>query len=253
MSLPEWTAFPVCIVIATVVNLTGIGGGILLTPFFVAGLGIQPHSAVLLSLCTQVVGQSSGTLAYIRAGKTDIRLGLLYGALGIPGVFLGANLSHYLSELFLELALGAVCLLVASFFVLTKDVYGEEGIERVSLKEAKKLFWLPMLTAIGSGMLSVGISDWLIPMMRHRLNLKMTNAVATAIFSMLIIAISGTIFQLLLHTPLRTDIMVWSAMGVFIGGQIGSRLSPRISDYRLKELFIFLLMLSGIHILFNAV
>lgn len=247
------TAFPTGIFIATVANLTGIGGGILWIPFFVVALGVKPHSAVMLSLCIQVAGQGSASIGYYRKGQIDIPLALMCGLMGIPGVALGAYLSHYISEIILEMFLGAICLIVAFNFVLAKEIYGEEGQKRVDMKKAKKIIPVPLIASIGSGLLSVGVGDWLIPVLKERLNLKMSHAVATAIGAMLIISTSGVIFLwLLTKRAVDFEILLWACFGVILGGQIAPMISERLSDFRLKELFIFLLMLSGIHILFNA-
>ena len=37
-----------------------------------------------------------------------------------------------------------------------------------------------------------------------------------------------------------------------IGGQIGPRLAERINERKLKDIFIFLLTLIGIHLIYNA-
>jgi hypothetical protein len=39
---------------------------------------------------------------------------------------------------------------------------------------------------------------------------------------------------------------------VIIGGQIGPRFSERINERMLKEVFIFLLTLIGIHLIYNS-
>ena len=40
--------------------------------------------------------------------------------------------------------------------------------------------------------------------------------------------------------------------GVMIGGQIGPRITKKINERLLKEVFIFLLTLVGIHLIYNA-
>jgi hypothetical protein len=247
--MPEWTALPAGLIISIAANLTGIGGGVLLTPFFIIALGIDTHSAVFLSLSSQIIGLGSGTIAYGRKKKIDIPLAVFYGFVSFPGVALGAYLSKYLSDQFLDLALGFVCLWIAFTFVLAREEYGKEGLEKADRREAKKLFWAPMLAAISSGLLAVGIGSWLIPIMRSRLKLSMSNAVATGIMIMFVISVCGSLLLWFFGAYLPIRPLIWTALGVLLGGQIAVRISGLLPEYRLKELFIFLLLLSGIHIL----
>ena len=46
--------------------------------------------------------------------------------------------------------------------------------------------------------------------------------------------------------------ILWAVPGVIIGGQIGPRISERVNDRILKEVFIFLLTLIGIHLIYNS-
>jgi hypothetical protein len=49
-----------------------------------------------------------------------------------------------------------------------------------------------------------------------------------------------------------TATLVWAVPGVIVGGQIGPRIAGIINDRILKEIFVFLLTLIGIHLIYNA-
>ena len=49
-----------------------------------------------------------------------------------------------------------------------------------------------------------------------------------------------------------TTACVWAVPGVIIGGQIGPRLTEKINDRMLKDVFVFLLTLIGIHMIYNS-
>jgi uncharacterized protein len=46
--------------------------------------------------------------------------------------------------------------------------------------------------------------------------------------------------------------LLWAVPGVIIGGQIGPRITEKINERMLKEVFIFLLTLIGIHLIYNS-
>jgi uncharacterized membrane protein YfcA len=47
-------------------------------------------------------------------------------------------------------------------------------------------------------------------------------------------------------------VVVWAVPGVVLGGQIGPRITRRINERMLKDVFTFLLTLVGIHLIYNA-
>ena len=51
----------------------------------------------------------------------------------------------------------------------------------------------------------------------------------------------------------HSEIIILSSIGTLIGGQIGARISQRINDALLKQSFIYLMTLIGIHLIFQAI
>jgi len=96
------------------------------------------------------------------------------------------------------------------------------------------------------------MGEWLVPLMRTRLSLKMSNAIGTSIFITFGTCITGAIVHSLLGGAADLKLVGWAVPGVIIGGQIGPRITRRINERMLKEVFIFLLTLIGIHLIFNA-
>ena len=47
-------------------------------------------------------------------------------------------------------------------------------------------------------------------------------------------------------------VLAWALPGVIIGGQIGPRIVGRMNERWLKEVFIFLLTVIGIHLIYNS-
>jgi len=46
--------------------------------------------------------------------------------------------------------------------------------------------------------------------------------------------------------------LAWAIPGVMIGGQVGPRVTDKINERILKDIFIFLLTLIGIHLIYNS-
>jgi len=115
--VPVWLAFPAGICIATMVTIVGFGGGILWMPFLLIALRIEPATALLTSLLIQIAGTASGSFAFVRNKKVDVRLALLLLTIGLPGLALGAYIGPRLSLSHIGLFIGLICLGTALFFV----------------------------------------------------------------------------------------------------------------------------------------
>ena len=76
--------------IGTLVGLTGVGGGALLTPLLILFVGVKPMTAVGTDLAFAAITKGVGAFQHMRHGKPDLRLvyRLLLGS--VPGAILGA-------------------------------------------------------------------------------------------------------------------------------------------------------------------
>jgi uncharacterized membrane protein YfcA len=248
----SWFSLPVGILIATVVSTVGIGGGVLWMPFLLIILKLRPDTAVVTSLLIQSAGMGSGTVAFLRKRQVDLRLMGLVLLVTLPGVGVGAYLTRMLSPVHLELILGCLTLITALAFVSAQQNYGETGRRRAEIKTAKRFGWVIGIMAVASGMLSVSIGEWLVPLMRSKLSLRMGVAVATSVAAIFGTCISALMFHGLMGANVDLPSLLWAVPGVIIGGQIGPRIAGRVNDRILKEVFIFLLTLIGIHLIYNS-
>ena len=247
-----WIALPVGVLIATVVSAVGLGGGILWMPFFLLILKIRPETAVLTSLMIQTAGMASGSLAFFLQKRLDVRLALVFLVTALPGIYAGACLSTMLTSAGIELFMGILIMLTALLFVSSHQKYDDLGASRVEIRRAIPYSWVTVSASVITGMLSVSMSEWLIPLMRSRLSLRMSSAIATCIFITFGTCIAGTAVHLSMGGVAEPAVVMWAVPGVIIGGQIGPRITKRINERVLKEVFVFLLTLVGIHLIYNA-
>lgn len=252
MLMDSWLVLPTGVVIASLSSTVGIGGGILWMPFLMIVLKISPATAVITSLMIQTIGMGSGTFAFWRKRRIDVRLALMLLAFTVPGIALGAWLTSRISPPRIQLILGLLTLFTALVFVSLNQRYGDSGAERVNLKAAGRYSWAVSIMALASGMLSVSIGEWIVPLMRHKLSLRMGVAVATSIATIFGTCVVGAALHLSMGARADVPVLMWAIPGVIIGGQIGPWIVERINDRVLKEIFIFLLTLIGIHLIYNS-
>jgi len=103
-----------------------------------------------------------------------------------------------------------------------------------------------------TGLVSMGAGDFLVPMLRTRLGMRMDAAIGNCLVLMAVNAVVVSGLLLLRGQEFPLGVVLWASAGVVIGGQIGPRLAARVPDQTLKEVFIYGLSLVGIHVLFKA-
>src|ERR1039458_10829876 len=77
--------------------LTGLGGGVILVPMLVLLFKVNVHYAVGASLMSVIATSSGATVAYLREGDTNLRVGMFLqvasAAGGLLGAFIGARMN----------------------------------------------------------------------------------------------------------------------------------------------------------------
>jgi uncharacterized membrane protein YfcA len=248
----EWAALPAGFVIATLATLSGFGGGVLWMPYLLLVARLDPTQAVVTSLVIQVAGMGSGSVAVIKAKKADLRLSAVLSGCAFLGVPIGVWLSGVVSADSIVFMLGLFSLAIALVFVYTQEDPDDSAVKRVSVRQTVPYLWLSTLFAILTGLLSMGVGDFLVPILRNRLRMNMEEAMAACLIVMAMNAALAAGLHLMIGEKFATNVALWAIPGVILGGQIGPRLAGRISDQTLKEIFIYALSLAGIHLIFNV-
>jgi len=248
---------PIGITIATFASLIGIGGGLLWAPYLILVRNLNPQEAIMISFLIQFVGMGSATFTNIKNKAIYWRLALILLPFVALGVIIGSFINQRLAEPhILEVGLGITCIVVSLYFAFqTEDYNTALNLDR-SMKPPWSMKGQSSIFGIVSGLFSIGIGDFLIPVMRGRMKIPMHYTIGTCLFLNFSLAFVGGIFHFVFSdTPLDKDMISlvgYSWVGVIIGGQLGPKLSRMIGDNRLKEMFVFVLLIIGIHLIYQS-
>lgn len=253
MELLPFTIFFFGVAISCVAVMLGIGGGVLWSPVLILLYRVQPPEAITTALAIQVGGMGVGALSYWRTGRIDVRVALFFAALALPMVVAGSIVGRHLPDNVLRLGLGAVAVILALFFLSGRDWYGDNERLRVGIRQAARIGYIPFLFSFLSGLLSIGVGDFLVPSLVKRLNYSMEVAVGTALAVMFVIVVAALAAHLSLGGGLALPAVAWGLPGVIIGSYLGSRISRRMSGDTLREVFIFVMLFIGIHMLYTSI
>jgi uncharacterized membrane protein YfcA len=250
-------------------SLLGLGGGILIVPLLTIGFGLPLREAVGVSLVCVIVTSSASAGVYLQRRQANLRLGMFLELFTGFGAVVGGMVAFLLDERILA-GLFAVILGYMAVSMLrgarrtagatTADEApgtGEEATDAEPDEDARTVDadaatlglrpeLLPRLpfaagVSVGAGVASalLGIGGGIIkvPLMHLALGVPLRIATATSNFMVGITASTSAILYLL-----RGGIDAYAAgptaIGVFIGASLGSRLGHRVDLRLLRLLFV---------------
>jgi uncharacterized membrane protein YfcA len=246
--------------------LTGIGGGILLTPILALYFGIPIREAIGTSLVAVITTSTASSSVHLQRHTTDIRLGMTLELATALGAAVMAYMVGYFNRNLLE-GLFAGFLLYSAITILTKGgkIKPEEESSPAVNGQTVIPHYQPQRYALGlaaslvagglSGLLGIGGGPIKVPLMYIFMNVPLMVATATSNF---MIGVTATASAIVYYR--RGDILVQFAapiaVGVFVGSLLGAQLAPRIHRrYVVYLLVAVMFYLSGhliLHLLRGA-
>jgi uncharacterized membrane protein YfcA len=237
-------------------SLTGIGGGVLLTPILALHFGIPIRQAIGTSLVAVITTSAASSSVHLQRHTTDIRLGMTLELATAFGAAVMAYLVGYFNRNALE-GLFAAFLLYSAITILAKGgkfkpednsspgVNGEVVIPPYEPQRYPLGLSASLVAGALSGLLGIGGGPIKVPVMYLFMNVPLMVATATSNFMIGVTAAASAIVYYR-----RGDILVEDAaslaVGVFLGSLLGARLAPRIHTRVVVYLLVaIMLYLSG--------
>ena len=245
--------------VGTVVGLTGVGGGSLMTPSLIFFFGIKPYLAIGTDLLFAAFTKMGGTIKLARSKQIDWPVVLNLSAGSIPASLITLYLLHTVGatdpkvQKFMTTALGLALLLTAAA-TLYKVLRGKAAPTSVALGQedaaARPRHWaLPLLfgavigslvtlTSVGAGAIGVTVLMILYPM------LPLPRIVAADIAY----AVPLTLVAGFGHASLGS--VHWSMLGCLLAGSlpgiwVGSYLMTKTPERVIRSLLSVLLAYAG--------
>jgi uncharacterized protein len=131
------------LLIGTVVGMTGMGGGALMTPVLVLFFGVPPLAAVSSDLVVSAVMKPVGGVVHLRRGTVDLRVVGLLCLGSVPAAFCGVLVSRALGQgagvqQWTKTALGVALLLAATGLIVRAYQGMVARGQRAALRAARR-------------------------------------------------------------------------------------------------------------------
>ncbi len=219
--------------------LTGIGGGIIITPVLTLLFRVPIHQAIGTSLCCVIATSSGAAATYVEHHLSDIRLGMtleLATTVGaVSGAFVAAALSREALSVLFALLLGyAGATMVRR--ALQAEIADPSGVEPYRIKRLPLGMCGSGVAGMISGLLGVGGGPIKVPLMYLVMGVPFKVASATSNF-MIGITAAASAFIYYSRGDVRPLITAPTAVGVFVGASLGTRIMRRAPSGWLTVLF----------------
>lgn len=258
--------------------LTGLGGGVVLTPLLTVVFGVDLRYAIGASLVSVIATSSGAAAAYVREGFSSVRIGMFLELATTVGAVCGALLASRVPARGLAIVFGAVLLYSAYLTWRQRRVpegsgpplspAAEQRSDRLRLSGSYPerdgtphpyrvdrvpagfaTMWvagvLSGLLGIGSGAVKVLAMDRIM-----RIPFKVSTTTSNFMIGVTAAASAGIYLQRGYISPgLAFPVM----LGVLLGSLAGARLLMRVQTPALRAFFTVVILLLGAEMIVNAV
>src|SRR3990167_8252570 len=251
--------------------LTGLGGGVVVTPVLVLLFHIDMHLAMGASLISVIATSSGSAAAYLREGYTNLRIGMFLETSAVLGALFGALLIPYIPIPLLAVIFSLV-LLLSAYLTITRNEDHEyydtshrwAKILRLNstypLQNQLKPYYVQnvptalSMMGIGgilSGLLGIGSGAIKVLAMDQALRLPYKVATTTSNFMIgITAAVSAGIY--FTHGYINPIIAAPVLLGVLAGSFSGAKILTRLNHRLLRLIFSILICLIALEMLYKA-
>ncbi|OCB08348.1 hypothetical protein A5717_28615 [Mycolicibacterium porcinum] len=225
-------AVALAVLVGVSLGLLGGGGSILTVPLLAYVAGMEAKQAIATSLVVVGVTSAVSTLSHARAGRVQWRSGLLFGAAGMVGAYLGGLVSYVIAGSVLLIAFTAV--MVATAIAMIKGRKACEPAAR-TMPIAKALL-MGLGVGLVTGTVGAGGGFLVVPALALLGGLPMPVAVGTSLLVITMNSAAG------LAGHLSTVPIDWTLAGAItaaavLGSLLGTRLTAHVDPAAMRRAF----------------
>jgi hypothetical protein len=260
-------------------SLTGLGGGIILTPILVLGFGVDLRYAVGASLIAVVATSSGAAAAYVREGWTNVRLAMVLEIATVFGAIAGAVLAANTPTGVIALIFGVMMLwtawssrtqrthtpaaIHADGSLIEPDTLATRlrlhGVEPTKGGQPRPylVHHLPAGFAImfGAGVLSalIGIGSGIVKVLAMDKLMRLPFKVSTTTSNFMIGVTAAASAGVYLHRgQVEPGLAAPVAIGALAGAFLGAKILPKAKVKTLRAVFAVIVALAGLQMLYKG-
>ena len=250
--------------------LTGLGGGVVVTPALVALLGVDLHYAMGASLVSVIATSSGAAAAYVREGFSNVRIGMFLEIATTFGAVAGAHLTALVPASGLALIFGAVLLYsawhslheiheqaerrpdpLAARLKLNGSYPGPAGSIEYHPERVKAGFGVMFGAGVLSGLLGIGSGALKVIAMDQVMRIPFKVSTTTSNF-MIGVTAAASAGIYLSRGYIRPSLAMPVMLGVLAGSLLGARLLVGAKPKSLRAVFALVIGVLAVEMIYNG-
>lgn len=252
-------------------SLTGLGGGVIVTPVLTLFLNVELRYAIGASLVSVIATSSGSAAAYVRDGYSNIRIGMLLEIATTLGALFGAFLGTRIPTSYLSIIFGLILLQsawsasrshadhasatgmdpLAAKFRLNGAYRDESGLQSYVVRRVKAGFALMFGAGTLSGLLGIGSGSLKVIAMDQAMRVPFKVSTATSNF-MIGVTAAASASVYLSRGYVDPAIAMPVMLGVLAGSVVGARFLPILPVALLRKLFAIVVAIVAVQMILNG-
>jgi len=241
--------------VGTLIGLTGLGGGVLLLPILIFGLGVPPIKAVGSDALFNFITKIPSGLVHLRNGTVRRKVVIALAVGSVPGSFLGVHLLQHLRTLygsgvndFIKSAVGILLIVISTLLLVQRRIEAGVANRPPTAKSFAGMAVIGIVAGFLVGMTSVGSGSIIMMLLLLFYSYPPKVMVGTDIVHA--VALTGVTSMLHFHYGnVDPSLVGYLLIGSIPGGLVGSYLSTRVPVLWLRRILCAILLTTGARML----
>lgn len=253
---PVWTYGAAALsgaLVALLLTLFGGGGSVLATPLLLYVVGLRDaHVAIGTSAAAVAVNAAAGLAAQAKAGRVKWPCALTFGAPGLVGSLIGAQIAKTLPAQHL-LAWFAVAMALVGLSMLRAPRSPGDPDVRIDPAKAMKLAPIGLMTGLAAGFFGIGGGFLIAPGLMAATGMTLANAAASSLVSVTLFGAATSASYAasgLVDWPVFLALIAGGGVGVLAGAKLAPLMASRVLLAR--RLFAGMIVLTAIYVAWRA-
>jgi uncharacterized membrane protein YfcA len=252
-------------------SLTGLGGGVVITPALTLLLGVDLHFAMGAALVSVIATSSGAAAAYVKEGYSNVRVGMFLEIATTLGAVAGAHLISAVSVSWLAVIFGCVLLYSAwqSFHGMVERTdlprdplaaqlkmngsYPDRGARiAYQVRRVRAGFGLMFGAGLLSGLLGIGSGAMKVIAMDQVMGIPFKVSTTTSNF-MIGVTAAASAGIYLSRGYINPDLAMPVMLGVLTGSVLGARQLVESGTRMLRVVFAGVVGLMAVEMIYNGI
>jgi len=252
-------------------SLTGLGGGIIITPLLTLLLGVDIHYAIGAALVSVIATSSGAAAAYVKEGSSNIRIGMLMEIATTTGAVLGASLALHAPTALIAVIFGLVLLYSAAMSLRGHDVSTaadtpdalarrleldstyptSKGLKSYHVHHVVTGSTVMFAAGILSGLLGIGSGALKVIALDEAMRIPFKVSTTTSNF-MIGVTAAASVGLYLKHGYIDPGLGMPVMLGVLAGAFLGARVLPQMKTSLLRHAFSAVIAILAIEMIYHG-